>query len=105
MVAACTQESMSGTPVKCGKGQEYGNHPATWCCTCHDLFVVVEKPWPHRSAVWRTTRLGLEMGREYYRKRLRLMELCKQSGYYPAYTAGGKNKVDPFKLFEFVETV
>ncbi len=69
------------------------------------LFISVEKKWPHRSAVWKATEKGLAVGREYYQNRLKLLSLCKKSGYYPSYTRGGKSKVNPFEYFEFVEEV
>lgn len=70
------------------------------------LYVTVEKPWPHRSAVWEVTPKGLQVGRDYYRNRIRMFELCKKTGYYPTYvSAENRTKENPFEYFRFVEEV
>ena len=70
------------------------------------LYVAVEKPWPHRSAVWEVTPKGIQTGRNYYKNRIRMFELCKQTGYYPTYVpADSRIKEDPFEYFRFVEEV
>ena len=70
------------------------------------LYVAVEKPWPHRSAVWEVTPKGIQTGRNYYKNRIRMFELCKQTGYYPTYVpADSRVKEDPFEYFRFVEEV
>ena len=67
------------------------------------LFIVIEKPWPHRSAVWEVTSKGIELGRQYYQNRIKLLELCKQTGYYPTYFKGEKKYEKPHELFTLVE--
>ena len=67
------------------------------------LFAVTEKPWPHRSAVWELTEQGLLAGRRFYQDRLKLMKLCQETGYYPAYVKKKNNTEDYEKFFRFVE--
>ncbi|NRA46802.1 MAG: PD-(D/E)XK nuclease-like domain-containing protein [Oligoflexales bacterium] len=67
------------------------------------FFVVIEKPFPHRSAVWEATEKALSLGRKFYRNRIKLLELCKSSGYFPTYISAEKQYEKPHELFNFVE--